>query len=134
MNSPDDDRDLRESFASLRREEQGEVTDFRRLFGAAGTRRARQGRTALAPVALAVTVLLALGLVIGQALHLSDSRAPHGAEPPASLAGWTAPTDFLLRTPGHVFLSTSPAFALGVPTLDSGAPARQPIHPPTPPK
>jgi len=121
MNSPDDDRDLRETFASLRREEQGRVTDLRRLLAAAGVKRARPGRAALAPVALAVTIFLALGLVIGQALHLPDSTARPGTEPPASLAGWTAPTDFLLRTPGQVFLSTSPAFALGVPNLEGSS-------------
>lgn len=125
MNSHDEDRDLRETFASQRREEEKQVTRFHRLLEAARLERVRRGPTALAPVALAATILAALGLVIGQVLHRSEPVAGSAAY----LAGWTEPTAFLLRTPGHDFVSTLPAFARAVPSLDPDAPPT-PLHTP----
>ena len=126
MNSQDEDRDLRETFASQRGEEEKHVTEFYPLLEAARAERIRR-RSALTPVALAATSLVVLVLAVGQALQLSMSSTPLGMEPAGSLAEWTAPTAFLLRTPGHDFLSTLPAFARAVPTLNPDAPPRQPV-------
>lgn len=118
MNTHDEDRDLREAFALQRREEEKQVPRFHRLFEAARFERVPRGPTALAPVALAATILVALGLVIGQVLHRYEPAAGSAAY----LAGWTGPTAFLLRTPGHDFVSTLPAFARALPSLDPDAP------------
>ena len=125
MNSQDEDRDLRETFASQRGEEEKHVTEFYPLLEAARVERIRQ-RPALTPLALAAASLVALVLAVGQALQLSMPSTPPGIEPAASLAEWTAPTAFLLRTPGHDFLSTLPAFARPVPALNPDAPPKQP--------
>lgn len=128
MNSQDEDRDLRETFALQRGEEEKDVTELHRLLEAARAQRVRQ-RWALAPVALAATILVALGLAIGRALQPSEPLAPPGREPAKSLAEWTAPTAFLLRTPGHDFLSTLPAFARAEPSLNPDTPPRPPVSP-----
>lgn len=109
MNTQDEDRDLRESFALQRREEEKQVTDFQRLL----TLSPGRGRTTFVPVALAATVVVALVLAMGQLRH-SEPVAPSAAQPATHLAAWTAPTAFLLRTPGHDLISTLPVFA-GVP-------------------
>ena len=125
MNSQDEDRDLRAAFASQRGEEEKQVTEFYPLLEAARVERIRQ-RSALTPVALAAASLVALVLAVGQALQLSMPSTPPGREPAGSLAEWIAPTAFLLRTPGHDFLSTPPAFARAVPILNPDAPPQPP--------
>ena len=130
MNSQDEDHGLREAFALQRREEEKQVTKFHRLLTLARTLSQGRGRTSLVPVILAASVLVALGLVIGQVLQHSEPVAPPGTGPTAYLAGWTEPTAFLLRTPGYDFVSTLPAFGRAVPALDPGAPPL-PLHTPT---
>jgi len=124
MTLPDDDRDLRERFASLRREEEPRATPLDRLLQSAAAGRVRRRREILAPVFVAATVLAALALVIGQALYLDGPTAPR--EPPVSLAAWTEPTAFLLRTPGHDLLSTVPAFMRDMPAVNPDAPVSPP--------
>ena len=96
-----DDRDLREGFAALRRDEQGHAPPLDLLL----TRRPRERRVAPIPALAMVVVLAAAAIVIGLTL---DSRRP---KPVMALAEWTEPTAFLLRTPGHDLLTTVPEFA-----------------------
>lgn len=118
MTEPDDDRDLRERFASLRRDEETQAPALQRLVATATTRRVGRRRWALAPVLAVVTVLAALGVIIGQALN---PQRPVSRAPAVSLAAWTEPTAFLLRTPGRDLLSTVPAFARDMPAIDPEA-------------
>lgn len=98
-----DDRDLHERFDSMRRADEARATSFERVVEAVHARRVRL-RVSLVPIALATAVLAALGIVVIRSL---DSPLPRGAE---SLAEWTAPTDFLLRTPGSALLLSAPVF------------------------
>ena len=134
MNDANDDRDLREAFAALRREEGMQVTGMHRLLERARVERIRRSRTALAPVLAVGTALVVLVLVVGQVLHLSEPITLPGVEQATSLTAWTAPTAFLLRTPGYEFLSTLSAFPSAVPALDSKAPPRSRIATQTPTK
>ena len=141
MNSQDEDRDLRESFALQRSQEEKRVTEFQRLLARSPTLSqgrgripARQSRAALSPVPIVAAILVVLVLVTGQALQLFEPMTPSGTLSAASLDGWTAPTAFLLRTPGHDFLSSVPVLARAVPTLESGAPPNSPVPPHTPTK
>lgn len=97
----DDDRRLREGFASLRREEQARASPLDRVLA----RRPRARRIVAAPALAVAVAVAAVAVIIGQAL---ESRRP---DPGMSLAEWTEPTAFLLRTPGGDLLTTVPEFA-----------------------
>lgn len=111
MNPHDDEQDLRERFARLRRADGAQAPDFRRLVD--GARGARARPRSLAPALLAGGVIAAVGLAAIQRL-----AAPPVERGP-TLSEWSAPTDFLLRTPGHELLFSSPGFAPTSP-LDPG--------------
>ncbi len=96
----DDDRRLREGFASLRREEQASASPLDRVLA----RRPRTRRIAAAPALAVAAAVAAVAVVIGQAL---EWRRPN---PGMSLAEWTEPTAFLLRTPGRDLLTAVPEF------------------------
>ncbi len=115
MTTRDDDRDLRERFASLRREEEPQATPLHRLIETAASGRMPRRRGALAPALAVVAVLAALGLIIGQALP--PDRPAEPGKPLVSLAAWTEPTAFLLRTPGGDILSTVPEFGRDLPEM-----------------
>jgi hypothetical protein len=96
-----DDFDLRERFAHLRDRERACAPDFDRVVARAGV--ARGPRASWAYVAAAALVVAAVALVVLRRIEMPAQRTE------SSLARWSAPTDFLLRTPGHELLSTSPA-------------------------
>ncbi len=125
MTADDDDRDLREAFAGLRREEQAQITELHRLLERARVGRVRRSPRALAPVLVSVAALAALGLIVARGFHLSEPATPPGTESAMSLSAWTAPTAFLLRTPGHALLSTLPAFPDATPPKHPVAPRTQ---------
>jgi hypothetical protein len=117
----DDETDLRRTFAALRREDTEKAPSFEALLaGAPSVRGHRRGGlvpllSGLAAVSL-VTVVLAVWTV----------RHPAPA-PMASMAQWTAPTDFLLKTPGREILETVPRFGIQPPlALPRGASGRGP--------
>jgi len=119
MNTHDEDRGLRERFASLRREEESGATSFERVLE--GRPPAAQPRRRMAVPAFAGIVLLAgLALVVGQVWQLRRGVAP--GETALPLASWSEPTAFLLRTPGSDLLSTVPAFARETPAVGPDAP------------
>jgi hypothetical protein len=80
---------------------------------------ARPGRRVVGRVAWAVAAAAVAGAVV-LALSLRERRAPGDDEMQrlaASLSGWEAPTDFLLRTPGAEFLQSAPRLGTETETL-----------------
>jgi len=105
-----DDRDLHERFSALRRLESEAAPSLDALLG----RRVARSRRPLA-VLVATTALVALA--IGLAVR---SHRPTPAHPAPSLLAWTAPTDFLLETPGHELFDSIPA--LGTSMIPTASP------------
>jgi hypothetical protein len=103
MSGGNQDPDLREAFARLRRDDSATAPAFRTLIDSARDRRGPRARAILAP-GLAVAVVVAGVLAI--VAHERRSPAPPA---PAFASVWVEPTAFLLRTPGSEFLSTVPA-------------------------
>ncbi len=98
-----DDSDLREQFASLRRDEATSVPSFERVIGIAR----RRSNDAGWRVAIAASLLIvAMGAVIFRVSRPPEAPTTRVSVP--SLADWRAPTDFLLDTPGRELLHTVP--------------------------
>lgn len=119
-----DDSQLREYFASLRRAEEARIPSFEQVVGRARRRPAQQFRRR----AVAGPVLLAAAAAI--AFWASNPHPPaaiHSTAP--MLADWRAPTDFLLDTPGRELLNTIPEVGR-YPPLGLGP--FPPNRPPTP--
>lgn len=99
----DDETDLREGFAALRREDSAKTPAFETLLAGATVGRSR-GRLLprwgglLAAVSLVAAALVAVAVL----------RPPRTPSRIASVEEWTAPTDFLLRTPGREILESVP--------------------------
>ncbi len=93
-----DDGDLRQAFAVLRRQE----ADTAPAYEAVRARRAPRRLAPLGGLLAAASVTAAiLGIVV---------RRPDPPPPVASMGQWIAPTDFLLDTPGGEILHTVPEF------------------------
>ena len=99
----DDETDLRQAFAALRREEAEKAPPFDGVLTAAQLRR---GRHRLVPVlaGLAASVAAIVIAVVAVAVRQPPSTPPRAGR----IEQWTAPTDFLLRTPGREILDTTP--------------------------
>lgn len=110
MSGNGEDRDLRERFAALRREDGVRLPALRSILDRRTTRRAGS-RLALAAAGAA-------GVAVAAVLAFQALRPV----PQASLAQWTEPTAFLLRTPGSELLSTVPPFGAGLPNQRSVSP------------
>jgi hypothetical protein len=103
---PHDDEDLRRAFAELRRADAQGAPSYEAVMA----RAARPRPAALAPVlasALGVGAVIA-ALAVGLAIRWTPPPSPS----PVAMAAWTAPTDFLLRTPGSEILGSVPRFGL----------------------
>jgi hypothetical protein len=98
----DEEADLREAFAALRREDAEKAPPFEAVLAGAGAARGRRGLAPLLGGLAAVSVSATLFAV------LTVRRSAPTPPPMASIEQWTAPTDFLLRTPGHEILETVP--------------------------
>jgi hypothetical protein len=116
---PEDDRDLRDLFAELRRREQQAAPSFPRVWAAAQARREPRPRLRFALAAAAIVALL---------LGWPRSKPVRAPDAPSAVARWRSPTAFLLATPGRELLSTIPA--LGAPALP-GLSALEPSPPPS---
>jgi hypothetical protein len=118
------DSDLRQRFASLRREDAGRAASFSRVLHRP-PRSSSRDRGLLAATACLALVVLALVLYP----RARAPRPPDAAAP--SLADWRSPTEFLLNTPGREMLRTVPAIGetpdmLGVfPHLNDTTPAHR---------
>ena len=100
----DADADLRAAFAAVRSEESAKAPSFEAVLRAASRGAMRRRRPWLVP-ALSGTIAAAALI----AAVIAVTRAPEPRIPAvASIEAWTAPTDFLLETPGHDFLETVP--------------------------
>jgi hypothetical protein len=98
-----DDSDLRERFASLRRSDAASAPSFERAIGVAR----RRSNDAGWRVAIAACILVAAAaVVILRVSHPPEAPTTRAAAP--TLADWRAPTDFLLDTPGRELLHTIP--------------------------
>lgn len=92
----EDETDLRRAFAALRREDAELVPPFEAVRASSGRRHASSWMV-LAVASLGVAVVATL-LV----------WRPTPEPPMVSMEQWTAPTDFLLNTPGWEMLGTVP--------------------------
>ena len=103
------DDDLRDRFAALRREEEGQAPEFAlHVPGVAGHGRRRSGVKIIAVAVTLVTVAAAIFW-----LRLVPQKPEREVvKPVASLTQWRAPTDFLLETPGRELLRTVPAIGV----------------------
>jgi hypothetical protein len=120
----DAEADLRQAFAALRREDAEQAPPFDGVLTAAQLRR---GRRRLAPVlgGLAASVAAIVIVVVVVAVRHPPSTPP----PAAGIEQWTAPTDFLLRTPGREILETTPRIgARPFLALPGGASASGPLR------
>ena len=103
MTRTEGDRDLHEAFAILRREDSMRDPGFRGVL----ERRRRDGAPrVLAPALMLASVVALLGALV--AYQQSVPTAPRDSAAP-SLEQWSEPTAFLLQTPGHELLTTTPA-------------------------
>lgn len=118
---PDDETGLREAFAALRREDAATAPPFARVLAGRVVH-----RRFLAPLLgrLVAAASLAAAVVVAVAV-----RRP--APPPAALSiePWTAPTDFLLQTPGLELLETVPRIGAPDALAVSGGAARNETPP-----
>jgi hypothetical protein len=100
----DDDTDLRDAFAALREADAAQAPPFR-VPRAEG--RAPRGHRLVPWLG---GLLAAAGLAAVLLPRARPLPGPAPTPPAASLERWTAPTDFLLRTPGREILETVPRF------------------------
>ncbi len=108
-----DDPDLMEQFASLRRAEVASAPSFERVINIARRRSSDAGWK----VALAACILVvAVGWVIVRVPHRPPG-APTVRTSNLALADWRAPTDFLLDTPAAELLNTIPDIGPRNPTV-----------------
>jgi hypothetical protein len=109
-----EDSDLREYFASLRRGDEARTPAFEQvLYRVRPAPRRIGGWAASTGLLIAVTAVIAW-----QWPRHGGGLAPSTTAP--SLADWRAPTDFLLHTPAEELLRTVPRF--GEPTSDRPVP------------
>ena len=97
------DRDLRERFAELRREDQAHAGEFDSLL--------HRARLRANPIRRSVWVAAAAGLAVMIAvvvMSIPRSGRRNNGGPEISITEWKSSTDFLLRTPGLDLLRTVP--------------------------
>lgn len=108
-----DDPDLRQAFAALRAEDTAQPPDLERLLARPRPSRPRAARLPrLAGFAAAAAAAAVAVLLLAHALGAFRSPTPHDVQA-VSVASWTAPTDFLLRTPGQDILGPLPRLGGG---------------------
>ena len=114
----DNDQDLRDRFARLRREEEARVPAFATFLRPSPkpALRRKPGLFIVATACLALTIAAILGL-----RPLFRSPHPEPGNQAASISEWKPPTSFLLDTPGRTLLTTVPAI---------GAWPQSPMFPP----
>jgi hypothetical protein len=124
MMRDDDEADLRQAFAALRREDAEQAPAFDGVLTAAQLRR---GRRRLVPLlgGLAASLAAIAIVVVAVAVRHPPSTPPRVV----GIEQWTAPTDFLLRTPGREILETTPRIgARPFLALPEGASASGPLR------
>jgi hypothetical protein len=112
---PELDRELRDSFTALRRQEEAGAPEFDVLSERAARRRQPRGASGwFRPLAIAAATAAVAGaaLVVASApwLRTHVPQAAPSLRPGSSITAWRPATDFLLRTPGQEVLTWPPAF------------------------
>ena len=106
----DGDRDLREYFAALRREEEAHVPPISNLCLTAHEHGRRRISGKLAVAATCLTTLIAVAVWLLPGSRVAHQRSNRGREQAAaSITSWKPATDFLLDTPGRELLEGVPA-------------------------
>jgi hypothetical protein len=112
-----DDRDLRERFDAMRRDDEGASPAFNPMWDRAARRAASRQFT--------ISSRQALWAAAGAAFLAGATIIYRAASPPPktvseevarAFAEWKAPTDFLLRTPGRELLETVPRVGVDLPS------------------
>ncbi len=103
------DRDLRDSFAALRREEEARAPEFVVPLRPGHKDGLRNFPGRLIAAAVCVAAIMAAVLWLRTAPQTAR-RVPDG--PIASITNWKSPTNFLLDTPGRELLRTTPAIGV----------------------
>lgn len=124
-----DDSDLRKLFQEARETDEASAPDFQRIRrhaaeGQATSRRLRWGLIAL-PAAAALAVGLGL-LVAGRGSDTPSREAVPSEVSALTLDEWTAPTDFLLETPGRELLGQFPPIGASIPKVSVTDPSTKP--------
>ena len=98
------ERELRERFERLRREDEASGPSFPAALAGAQRRRARRGPT----VRRVAVAAIALAGVVVAAVILDFRLGPRDPRVDLAATRWRGPTDFLLRLPGADYLRTVP--------------------------
>ena len=100
-----DDADLRAAFSALRTEDAAGAPPFEAVLAAGSRRGTHRRRPWLVPALTGAMAAAALAVAIVAVARRPEPRLA----PPVSIERWTAPTDFLLETPGRELLETVPS-------------------------
>lgn len=124
-----DDSDLRKLFQEAREADEAFAPDFERIRrrgaeGQATSRHLSWGLIAL-PAAAALAVGLGL-LVAGRGSDMLSREAVPSEVSALTLDEWTAPTDFLLETPGRELLGSFPPIGASIPEVSVTDPSTKP--------
>jgi hypothetical protein len=123
----DDDRDLHEIFAAVRREEEAHVPPISILSLTARGRRPRllSARLATGAACLATAIAAAVWLLPGSRVaHVGPNRGREQAT--ASIGSWKPATDFLLETPGRELLEGIPDVGQWPGVVNAPGPGKRP--------
>lgn len=99
----DADADMRAAFTAVRNADAVGAPPFEAVLALA-RRDTHRRRPWLVPALTGSVAAAALAVAIVAVMHRPEPRVP----PPVSIEEWTAPTDFLLETPGRELLETVP--------------------------
>src|SRR5262249_24023681 len=94
------DRDLREQFVALRREDAAQAPGFV----------VAEQRRAAAPWSWRMPVIVLFAPALVAVLFFTLHRGPERPALGQSITEWKSPTDFLLQTPGREVLNRVPVF------------------------
>jgi len=105
----DEDRDLHDAFAAVRREEATQVPPFSMPSRIAlEHRRRRWSGTLVAATACAAALIVAAVSLRPKGRTTHEGASPEPAQAIASITTWKPETDFLLNTPGRELLQGVP--------------------------
>lgn len=124
-----DDSDLRRLFEEAREADEASAPDFRRTRHRAAEGQATSRRPRWGLIALPAAAALAVGLGLLLAGRGSDMPSREAVPPEVSaltLDEWTAPTDFLLETPGRELLGSFPPIGASIPDVSVTDPSTKP--------
>ncbi|HYN19516.1 MAG TPA: hypothetical protein VE078_01045 [Thermoanaerobaculia bacterium] len=124
-----DDSDLRKLFQKAREADEALAPDFQSMRRRSADRQVTSRRLRWGLIALPAAAALAVGLGLLVAGRGSDapSREAVSSEVSAlTLDEWTAPTDFLLETPGRELLGSLPPIGASIPDVSVTDPSTKP--------